>query len=565
MTDRLEQGRFERLVNRLIDQRLTGSESVELEQMLLDDPARQRVYLDAIEVHLAISQILRDVQASTALPCVAPARSSSRLIWYAIGSIVSLATVFLFMATMRSLLTPGRSLVDAARSGSPGASMAGEASPATYGGVILAQNSSAEFFGTMPPGLGTAIEMNRQFILTYGSIELIFPRGATVLLGAPAIFSVVSGERLFLESGQCSVYAPDGAEGFQVETPLANVVDLGTRFGVSVDDSGETNVQVIEGAAEVTEKSPEGTSSSVPMLLESHDVGMYPVDLQRPSRFAQYDPSTYRYGLRDRILKYQAAPAEDPSARGVQDLLSITVQRGGESYRYDIDEMIPSKVTHFRSTQREQVQPVAYRYGDQRPIRELLKSDNSLDTGIFNPGASKQPLTKSPDEQTVGMALRFDTPVVNSVGPDIAFFELQGYDNPKLGDAFHVSPLQFRDSLRSYTVREFDIPMTSPEALKVAGFGLLRFEHAIDSLADLHSGRYSKRYRHFNFRALAVGIDLSDLGYAENEVVEGLFIQDADDDETHNGGSMVDPVYIGGFPAIVTGPVSDAPTDPTHP
>src|SRR5690606_30493866 len=140
---------------------------------------------------------------------------------------------------------------------------------------------------------------------------------------------------------------------------------------------------VIEGAAEVTEKSPEGTSSSVPMLLESHDVGMYPVDLQRPSRFAQYDPSTYRYGLRDRILKYRAAPAEAPSARGVQDLLSITVQRGGESYRYDIDEMIPSKVTHFRSTQREQVQPVAYRYGDQRPIGELLKSDNSLDTGIF--------------------------------------------------------------------------------------------------------------------------------------------------------------------------------------
>lgn len=563
-----EQQRFANLVGALIDGRSTREQHEELEGLLRDNPTLQREYLDQIEIHLSLSRLLRHDWVSPAIP-VRPSACPPvmRLNRYVLASL-AVAAMLLLMATTagllwRSIATPADDVADPTRSfthATETASPEGLHLPESR--VLLAQNSSAEFFGTLAPNVGTAIEMNRQFILTYGSIELVFPTGATTLLEAPAIFSVVSTEHLFLEAGQCSVHAPDGAEGFQLETPLATVIDLGTRFGVTVDQSGETNVQVIEGAAAVSEKNAAGETASPPTLLEANDVGLYPADLERHAKSAASVPPAYRYGLRDRILKYEAAPAADPDARGVQDLLSISVQRGGLAYQYKIEELIPAEVTYFRSTQRDEVQPVAYRFGDERPIAELLKADNSLDTGIFNPGASQHALTSSPDDTTSGMALRFDRPVVNCVGPDIAFFEIQGYGNPKLGDAFHVSPLKFRDSLHSHTIREFDIPMTSPEALEVAGFGLLRFEHMIDSLADLHSGRYSKRYRHFNFRALAVGIDLSDLGYAENEVVEGLFIQDADDDLTHNGGSMVDPVYIGGFPAIVADRNSAAFVDP---
>ncbi len=54
-----------------------------------------------------------------------------------------------------------------------------------------------------------------------------------------------------MTTGRCSVHAPDGAEGFRVDTPQTQVIDLGTRFTVAVDDVGQTDVQVIEGAAEV--------------------------------------------------------------------------------------------------------------------------------------------------------------------------------------------------------------------------------------------------------------------------------------------------------------------------
>ena len=39
--------------------------------------------------------------------------------------------------------------------------------------------------------------------------------------------------RLVMKLGRCSVHAPDGAQGFRVETPLTAVVDLGTGASAS--------------------------------------------------------------------------------------------------------------------------------------------------------------------------------------------------------------------------------------------------------------------------------------------------------------------------------------------
>ena len=47
-------------------------------------------------------------------------------------------------------------------------------------------------------------------------------------------------------------------------------------------------------------------------------------------------------------------------------------------------------------------------------------------------------------------------------------------------------------------------------------------------------------------KLLAVGIDLSDLGYPEGATVDGIFIQDVLDD-----GNQVDPVFIAGLPPLV--------------
>ena len=112
------------------------------------------------------------------------------------------------------------------------------------------------------------------------------------------------------------------------------------------------------------------------------------------------------------------------------------------------------------------------------------------------------------------------------------------------GDGFHVSPLRFAPGLRSWTVTRYDITLQSPEAQPMPSFDLLQFDTNVGSLEELLTGTYQTRKPAIPFWVIAVGIDLSDLGYAAGTPVDGLFLQDAMDDE-----HFVDPVFVAGLPS----------------
>ena len=63
----------------------------------------------------------------------------------------------------------------------------------------------------------------------------------------PAEYELVSISQTKLNSGLLSATVPPGSEGFEVTTPTARVVDLGTAFGVQLSDSGSSNVTVFDG------------------------------------------------------------------------------------------------------------------------------------------------------------------------------------------------------------------------------------------------------------------------------------------------------------------------------
>jgi len=178
---------------------------------------------------------------------------------------------------------------------------------------------------------------------------------------------------------------------------------------------------------------------------------------------------------------------------------------------------------------------------------------------VINPGGAKKPLTKPPvmnateDPQhpnTPGMVVRFREPVVNDKGPDIVLFDLQVIVHNTTGDPFYVTPLPFSSNLKTHKVKKFDIDLASPEALLLEKFWLHLFNQNqksdISSLSDLETANGNGGNWHVvSAKALAVGIDLSDLGYAEGEVVEGLFLQDDLKDR-----DFIDPVFIGGLPPL---------------
>ncbi|MCB1062992.1 MAG: FecR domain-containing protein [Verrucomicrobiae bacterium] len=100
--------------------------------------------------------------------------------------------------------------------------------------------------------------------LKSGVAEITFNSGARVFLEGPAILEVERPNRAFLESGRLTAEVPKPATGFVINTPRVNVVDIGTRFGVSVDEIGDTEVHVMQGVVEVSRL----TGNAVPMIVE---------------------------------------------------------------------------------------------------------------------------------------------------------------------------------------------------------------------------------------------------------------------------------------------------------
>ena len=420
--------------------------------------------------------------------------------------------------------------------------------------VRFAEGSPALQVGSVP-------ELHKQYVMTEGKLELLFESGAEVILEGPSVFELTAGETLTVDYGNCSVHAPEGAEGFVVKTPLSQVVDLGTRFSVSIGESGETEVQVIEGEAEVH---PATDSNSDP-ISKSKEVtrlkrGMakkYVHDHQMIEKNIPFDRSRYSSRLPDRIIKYRATPG---LYGGVENLESVTVQRGGRQIEYQVDQLIGIEVIHFKGVPKgtgylttgldDSPESLPGLFG-----RGLLDADRSPTTGLINLGGNVQPLVSdavfhSPEMEgkpnTPGMAIRFQSPVVNSPGPDIVLFDLHVIVHPVHGDQFHVSPLPFKPGLHSHTIRNFDINLSSAEALMIDQFKLYVFKSPVNSLDQLQTiGHNGGTLHTVRAKALATGIDLSDLGYREGEKVSALFLQDA-----MGKGGHLDPVFIAGFPPL---------------
>jgi hypothetical protein len=229
-------------------------------------------------------------------------------------------------------------------------------------------------------------------------------------------------------------------------------------------------------------------------------------------------------------------------------LTCLVVDRGAGPVAYDAERLIGARLTHFCSPH---TRNVVYTMGAEAPdgsARSRLLGDLKLNTGIINPGGAAKPLTTDPvvrgGETSPGLAVRFDPPVVNRPGDDVVVFEVQRDDSPAEGDAFHVGPLHFTPGLKAIVVDRFDVTCDDPTALIVERYRPYLFRQPTRSLEDFEQRALEPADSPGGFKALAVGIDLSDLGYSPGAEVDGLFFQDAG-----LRGPVVDPVLIAGLPA----------------
>jgi len=124
---------------------------------------------------------------------------------------------------------------------------------------------------------GTTVELARGEILRPGDYQLDTGLvgfrtrlGVELLVEAPAAFQVQAESPVEVSYGRLTVHVPEQGIGFTILTPSAEVVDLGTRFGVDVsatDSGGSSEVHVFEGQVEFSGRHPGAT----PVLLHANE------------------------------------------------------------------------------------------------------------------------------------------------------------------------------------------------------------------------------------------------------------------------------------------------------
>ena len=104
----------------------------------------------------------------------------------------------------------------------------------------------------------------KSYSLTSGMVTIKFRNGVRMTVRGPAEFEIINEFRVILSRGQARAFAPESGNGFTIETPEADIVDLGTEFGVSVDpESGESQVQVFDGRVDVKERKSKAALASL--------------------------------------------------------------------------------------------------------------------------------------------------------------------------------------------------------------------------------------------------------------------------------------------------------------
>lgn len=107
--------------------------------------------------------------------------------------------------------------------------------------------------------LGSVVRSGQGLTLERGEMELTYSSGTKLVLTGPSEFVVLASGGI-LRRGELVARVPKAGHGFTIETPHGKVVDLGTEFGIVVDDFGVSQVSVFEGKVETLPSSSTGAT-----------------------------------------------------------------------------------------------------------------------------------------------------------------------------------------------------------------------------------------------------------------------------------------------------------------
>ena len=121
-----------------------------------------------------------------------------------------------------------------------------EAQPASSQVAHIEKVNGACWRGDTAAEIAQPLSAGKKLSLEQGLAQVRFESGAVIVVQGPAEIELRSANSVSLRSGSLTAEVPPEARGFEVHTPNAALVDLGTRFGVACE-AGQTDVEVFSG------------------------------------------------------------------------------------------------------------------------------------------------------------------------------------------------------------------------------------------------------------------------------------------------------------------------------
>jgi len=225
--------RLVKLVFQVLDETATAAQEQELADLIRKDPEAQTVYLQLIDIH---SNLVLSASPIPATPsdALSPTRATSKRRKEFAKKTINKKKLTLITACL--LLT---------------------CSTLAYLGYRFSSKSTESEQNRIVAEDKAGLQVEQR-MLEDGSLELSFPTGVKVLISPNSSFQVTSNNGLRLGQGMlfAKVTTPAG-RGFTVDTPRGAIVDLGTVFGVEVDEKQTSAVQVFKGEVELASPSGE--------------------------------------------------------------------------------------------------------------------------------------------------------------------------------------------------------------------------------------------------------------------------------------------------------------------
>jgi len=265
----------------LADGELSEEQECRLAEILRRDPQARTYYLDSIALWTSLHWEYAAAGSDEASEPVPPFRSRRRLPFLVVAAagLGSLAAVLL-LALPLFRPPPPPAVVSAPE----------QAEPIDVNVARLMQAPGAEWEKnglTAQPGASLPAGWVH---LRSGMAQIQFYSGATVILEGPADVQLISPQEAYCARGKLRATIPHQACGFTIGSPKLKLVDLGTEFGLRVDESAQTEVHVFQGKVKVYGAGSGQAEASQRELTAGHGLrvdesGMAHVIVPEPSAF----------------------------------------------------------------------------------------------------------------------------------------------------------------------------------------------------------------------------------------------------------------------------------------